>query len=153
MQGIKHIVECHCILPQYRNAKNPVYHKFIVFSIIDDSNTVVPKYAQCNNCDVVHKVHDLCKSEIVAGRDEIRSIATIDDIKLSLEKDVCDVLESYQSDVATFENASFIMQNELWGESIVISKETIDDEISGKRLVFERKDKFKIEPFVYRTTV
>ena len=64
MQGFKHLVQCHCILPQYRKMKDPVFHKFVVFSTIDKKDNVEPKNVQCNNCGVIHKVFDICKSEI-----------------------------------------------------------------------------------------
>ena len=60
MRGQKHLIECHCILPQYRRALNTVYHKFVVFSEIDDSDTVVPKFAQCNNCGVIGHLAGQC---------------------------------------------------------------------------------------------
>ena len=69
----KHLIECHCILPQYKKAPKPVFHKFIVFSEIDN-DVVEPTYVQCNNCGAVHKIYDFCKSEIIVGRDELRTI-------------------------------------------------------------------------------
>ena len=81
MTGQQHLIQCHCVLPQYRGRKDPVYHKFTVFSIIDESDTVVPKFVQCNNCGVIHKVYDICKSEIITGKDEMRNTAKIDDFK------------------------------------------------------------------------
>ena len=74
------MVECHCVLPQYRNRKEVVYHSFVVFSIIDEAGTVIPKHATCNNCGVIHNVRDICKSEIIPGR-EIGAVIEIDDIK------------------------------------------------------------------------
>ena len=41
MAGIKHLIECHCMLPQYRNKKDRQYHKFVVFSIIDNADCVI----------------------------------------------------------------------------------------------------------------
>ena len=84
MFGLKHLIQCHCILPQYKNRKEPVFHKFPVFSIIDNSDTVIVKYAECNNCGAAHKVYDICKSEILTGRDEVRSQLTREDFKFSL---------------------------------------------------------------------
>ena len=86
MKGVKHLVQCHCILPQYKNAKDPVFHKFTVFSVIDDSDTVVSKYAECNNCGAAHKVYDICKSEIVVGKDEVRSYLKISDFQAQVKK-------------------------------------------------------------------
>ena len=148
MDGIKHLIECHCILPQYRTAKNPVYHKFVVFSIIDDSDTTIPKYVKCNNCGVVHKIYDICRSEIAYGKDELNSIMEKKDIKISLPPDICDILETYDVDLATYENAKFILDEELWGTKLTLNKEIMEDEETGKILIFASKDKFKIETFI-----
>ena len=96
MDGIKHIIECHCVLPQFRNKENFIYHKFIVFSIVDDSDTVIPKFVTCNNCGVIHKIFDICKSHIMAGKDELKSQSSISDIKFTLNKGVVEILESYK---------------------------------------------------------
>jgi hypothetical protein len=149
LHGTKHIVECHCTLPQYRNRKDTVYHKFIVFSILDDSDTVIPKHVQCNNCDVVHEVYDICKSNIVAGRDELGSIMGIDDIKLMVNNDVARVLENYEVDLATWEEAKFILAEKKWGKFVVLSKDTLDNSVHGKRLVFQAESRATIEPFTY----
>lgn len=153
MEGIKHIIECHCVLPQYRNIKNPIYHKFIAFSIIDDSDTVISKFVQCNNCDVIHKIFDICKSEILSGKDELSAGINKEDIKKTLSNDVIDVLDSYDADLATYENVAFILKEKKWGSFVVLTKDTIEDEVAGKMLVFENHDKFKIESFINRTIV
>ena len=92
MQGVKHLIQCHCVLPQFKNSTNPVFHKFVVFSLVDDSDTVQPKFAQCNNCGVVHKVVDLCKSELTS-KEESKSIPTIQDIELSVGPDLAALLK------------------------------------------------------------
>lgn len=147
MEGTKHIVECHCVLPQYRAMSSPLYHKFIVFSIIDDSDTVVPKFVTCNNCGVVHKVFDICKSEIVAGRDELNSEIKKDDIKFNIPSDIREVLESYNCDISTYENVIFILDNKKWNSFVVLTKDSVEDDVTGKMLVFQNRDKFKIESF------
>jgi hypothetical protein len=150
MIGTKHTIECHCVLPQYRNRKNPIYHKFIVFSVIDDSDTVVPKYAQCNNCGVVHKIYDICKSEIIQGRDEIQTLCTVDDISLTIPEDIRGVLESYQADLPIWEHVQFILKNKKWGEQVTLRKESIDDEVQGKMLVIDGlgQGQIRIESFI-----
>ena len=153
MEGIKHIIECHCMLPQYKNNPNPIFHKFIVFSEIDDSDTVVPKYAQCNNCGVIHKIIDVRRSEIMAGKEELASITTVDDIKLMIKQDVGDVLELYSCELPMWEHALFILQEKKWGSFIILKREIVDDETHGKLLRFESLDKFKIESFIDRSIV
>ena len=153
MEGTKHIIDCHCVLTQYRNVKNPIYHKFIVFSIIDDSNTVVPKFVQCNNCDTVHKVFDICKSEIISGRDELGTVAQKDDIKRFFSEDLQDVLKVYNADLATYENVAFILEQKKWGSFVVLTREVINDDVTGKMLTFESHNKFKIESFTNQITL
>ena len=148
MHGIKHLIECHCILPQYRFRKDPIFHRFIVFSIIDDGDTVVPKFAQCNNCGAVHNVIDICKSEIFPGKDEIKSLRTIDDIKLSLPNDIVDLLNSYSCPLPTWEQTEFIFQEQDWGAEIVLIREELDEIVTGKLLKIENGTAFKVESFM-----
>ena len=99
IDGLRHLIECHCILPQFRNRKDPVYHKFVVFSITND-DVVQQKLVQCNNCGIVHKVIDFCKSEIVHGIEENKSLRTIDDIKLGITKQLADFLVQQNADLS-----------------------------------------------------
>lgn len=152
MTGVKHIVECHCVLPQYVGSKNPVYHKFVVFSIIDDSDTVVPKYAQCNNCGVVHKVIDICKSEIHTGKDEISILPNKNDLSYSIPKHVLEVLESYECGIPDYEHAKFICDHSRWGETLTLSKEMLKDEIAGKFMII-KSDKVVVESFIDKVVI
>ena len=156
MQGIKHIIECHCILPQNRNKRVPLYHTFIVFSEIDNSDTVVPKFVQCNNCGIVHKVVDVCRSEIAVGKEELKTITTIEDIKVSLPEDACNILESYSCDLATWEHLDFVYRNSKWDDQIILARDIIDDEIQGKRLTFNERDGkilLRLESFISRDII
>lgn len=147
MQGVKHLVQCHCVLPQYKNAAEPIFHKFVVFSIIDDSDTVQPKFAQCNNCGIVHKVVDICKSELTT-REEAKALPNIEDIKFSISPELVRVLESYQSDLATWEQAEWITLTKSWDQWItLVREENENDEIHGKRLIFLDDGRFRIEGF------
>lgn len=149
LRGEKHLIQCHCILPQYRNSKDPVFHKFTVFSVIDESDTVTPKYANCNNCGAVHKVYDICKSEIVTGADEMRSTLSVDDFKFSLPQQLYELMKEYQKELSDFEHAQFIIDNKLWNEKIVLSREEVDNHIQGKILKIVEKERFRIESYVH----
>ena len=46
---------------------NPLFHKFTVFSEFDSEGEIIPKIAKCNNCGVIHKVIDFCRSEIITN--------------------------------------------------------------------------------------
>lgn len=124
-QGVKHLVTCRCVLPQFEESPDPPLHQFVVFSVLVDDQ-VIPKYVQCNACDIIHKVTDICKSEIVAGREHMGSIMSIDDIKMGLPEQLVAILEKSDVDKATWEQAQWIVDNERWGEHIVLSSETIE---------------------------
>ena len=152
-KGIKHLIQCHCVLPQYKNSTNPVFHKFAVFSIIDESDTVILKYAECNNCGAAHKVYDICKSEILTGRDEVTSRLNKEDFKFSLPKDLFELLNQYDRELSDFEHSQFIIDNEKWDSTIVLSREEMDDHIQGKLLRFISSNKFRIESYIHRDTI
>ena len=152
-KGIKHLIQCHCVLPQYKNSANPVFHKFAVFSVIDESDTVILKYAECNNCGAAHKVYDICKSEILTGRDEVTSRLNKEDFKYSLPGDLFELLNQYDRELSDFEYSQFIIDNEKWDSTIVLSREEMDDHIQGKLLRFISSSKFRIESYLHRDTI
>ncbi len=145
----KHLIECHCILPQYRKAPEPVFHKFIVFSEIDN-DVVNPTYVQCNNCGAVHKVYDLCKSEIIVGRDELRTMTTIDEVKLGMSSDIVGLLEAYDCDLPTWQHVKFSIVNNLAGEKIILTRDIIEEETQGKVLTVKEDGTFLLENYINR---
>lgn len=146
-RGFRHLVECRCVLPQFKNRTDPPKHKFIVFSILDENDNVDSKYAQCNNCGLVHKVIDICKSEIQPGKENSSSILTIDDIKLSLPRDLSYILEKYRLELPSWEQAQFIVENKRWGEFIVLEQEDDGDTKQGKYVRILGESFFKVENF------
>lgn len=147
-QGIKHLVNCKCILPHLKGSKEPVFHSFVVFSVVDDDDKVVEKNAQCNNCGTIHRVYNLCESEIL-GKENSASVITIKDVSLLLPSEINSILASYDCDVATWELAQFLYSNSRWGDSLALTREEKDGTIEGKRLVLASENKFKIEPYTY----
>tara|TARA_B100000242_G_C42998852_1_gene464001 strand:+ start:676 stop:1032 length:357 start_codon:yes stop_codon:yes gene_type:complete len=115
-----------------------------VFSEIDDSDTVVPKFAQCNNCGVIHKIYDICKSEIITHKEDLKSIRTIDDLSLTLPPDVVRVLESYKCDLPSWEQAEFILNNEQWGTIITLMRDETEEETTGKAMKIDGRSKISI---------
>ena len=147
MKGTKHLVECHCILPQFRDKKDPVYHRFVVFSEIDDSDTVIASNAQCNNCGTMHKIYDICKSEIVAGKDESASVESIRDVSMSLPNSLVELFGDYNLELPDYQMARHIMDNKLWDSIIVLSKEQEEEQTNGKILRFLGPERFRVESF------
>jgi len=147
MTGVKHLIQCHCVLPQYRNARNPVFHKFLVFSVVDDNNSVVPKYVECNNCGAIHKVVEIGRSELAVGKEDVAALMTKEDMKFNLPASVVSILETYSCDIPTWEEAQFYIDNALWGSEIVLKRETLGDAVQGKVLRLLSPTQMKIEAF------
>ncbi len=147
MRGMKHLVQCHCILPQYRKRKDPFFHKFIVFSVIDDNDNPIVKYCHCNNCGVVHKVHDLCQSEIVIGKEASLSLMTKEDIRASIPANISKILDTYECDIPIWEEVQFYYETGLESPGIVLTKEPFKGTVSGKILYLLGASKVKIESF------
>jgi hypothetical protein len=95
---VKYLLECKCILPQFKNSNPIVFHKFLVFSEIDTANgLIIPSYAQCNNCGVIHKITEIGRSTVLK-KENLNALLTIDDIKSSLPPRLASILE--QNDCA-----------------------------------------------------
>ena len=147
MQGVRHLIQCRCILPQFKNRKEIIFHKFVVFSVIDDNDVVKIKYASCNNCGAVHKITDICQSEIVPGKESVITTVTKDDLKFGISSNIISILETYDCDLSAWEEVQFILENEIWNSSVVIARENMGDSIQGKLLIILGSTKIKIESF------
>lgn len=152
-QGVKHLVECHCMLPQYRGAPDPVFHKFVVFSVIDEHDNVIPKNAQCTNCGVIHRVIDIMKSEVLMGNDETNAVLTIDDLKHSIPDRVVRTLESYEVSLPTWEEVIFIIENKQWDKHVILTSEETKIGTQGKLIRFTGPQTFRIEPYTSRNMI
>lgn len=133
--GFKHLLTCTCFLPQFRGKENVVFHQFPVFSVVEEDDKVIPKYAQCNNCGIIHYVTGICESTpVVGGRDESKAVVSKDDIRIGIPPNIADVLDSYDVDTATWEEVEFIIENKQWDRTVVLSAETNDGVREGKLL-------------------
>tara|TARA_Y100000287_G_C14147441_1_gene317891 strand:- start:171 stop:629 length:459 start_codon:yes stop_codon:yes gene_type:complete len=152
MNCCKHLIECHCVLPQFRQVKDAPYHQFIVFSILDEGGTVIPKHAKCNNCGVIHNVVDIQKSEVLPGKEE-GGVIEKEDIKLMLPESIVNILESYDCEVYNWEHALFITQNKLWDSNIILTRKEENGEAYGKILKFKGPSNYSIEPYNQRLLI
>jgi len=125
--------------------RDPVFHKFVVFSLVDENGDVIPKIAKCNNCGVLHKVADFCKSEIVYGIDESFATLNIVDISWNIPENIKEVLETHKCDIATWEQVSDIISSKEWGNFSVIAKKEISGSTQIKLLFIEENNKYRIE--------
>lgn len=144
--GQKHLIKCRCVLSQYKNRQDPPIHQFVVFSLLKD-DVVVPKYSQCNNCGLIHKVIDLCTSEIQRGKENMNSIIKIEDVKPSLHVNFISLLESNNCDIATWEAVQFNVENKNWGSFVVLTTDKQEGEINGKFIKILGEALCKVESF------
>ena len=154
MKGMKHLVQCRCILPTLKERNDPPLHSFVVFSVIDPkNNTVFEKHVQCNNCAIVHRVYDLCKSDIIHNREDLKSAMSIEDIKFTLPESVVKILENYDCDLPTYEHVKFMYDFNARGDFTVLTKERAGDRTEGKILRYKEGKSFSIEPFASRDEI
>lgn len=130
----KHLVECNCVLPQLKHLTPLIFHRFVVFSVVGEDGNVIPSYAQCPNCGIVHRIMEVGKS-VIMRREDLNSLLTEDEIAKYLPPSLADVLRQYKVDYASWQQAKFIMENELWGRRITLSREELEGTVMGKVLV------------------
>ena len=153
MIGYKHTIECHCVLQLYKDKVPTVYHRFSVYSKVDDKGNIVPKYSNCNNCGATHLVYEICKSEIKLGKEDINSIRKIEDIKISLPDNIAKVLDDHKCDLSTYELVEDIMDNEIFPYEVILSREIVDEEHNIKILNILSQNKIKISNESIRTII
>jgi hypothetical protein len=145
MKGIKHLIQCRCILPTLKNRKNPPLHKFIAFSILEDDK-VQNKIVSCNNCGVNHLINDMCSSEFLSSETTAASL-TLEDIKVMIPDGVVSMLETYEKDLPDYEHINFMMVHEQVNDFLVLTSESTDEKKVGKILRYKGENKFIIEPY------
>lgn len=151
---LKHLVECNCVLPQFQNRRPVVFHRFVVFSVIDEKGNVETSQACCNNCGAVHKIIEIGVSERLP-REESALAPKISDFKYSLPEGMRELLLSYKVPLDVWQEAAFIVENEDWGKSIILSREESAEKetVSGKRLHIMGTTLFRVIPFDYTNLV
>jgi len=132
---VKHLVRCKCILPQYRQMTDPPFHKFVVFSELNQDALVVQSLAMCPACGAVHKIREVGLSDILR-KEDAPSILTIDELKTSLPDKLQTALIGYDLELHQWQEMKWILDNETWGRSVILTRDTADGLTSGKYLQF-----------------
>ena len=153
MPGVKHLIDCHCVLKIFKKNENINYHKFPVYSKFDKDKKIIPKIVKCNNCESAHWVYDICKSELRSGKDQTDVTLTIDDISLSLPDKLNQLLEKMNCDISIWEHCLDVIEEKRWGEFIVLKRDVIDENQNVKILIINSENRFKIENKVINTTI
>lgn len=144
--GIRHSIRCNCILSQHMTKINPPLFYFLAFSVIED-DVVKPKIVQCPNCGILHRVTDISRSTVLLGKEDTRAILTLDDIKTSLSANLVKIMQQYELDNTQWEQAKFIVENEKWGEHVILTTEVVENTKHGKYVNILGKELFRIETY------
>ena len=86
-------------------------------------------------------------------QDESEIGMNISDIRLSLDQKISNILDSFNVDVATWEETLFAVLNGKWDHPIVLVKEEIDDIVRGKHLKISSDGSPRIHPFSIRKVI
>lgn len=146
VEGNRHLIRCNCILTQHMNKKDPPFFHFLVFSVVEDDK-VKPRIVQCPACGVLHRVTDIGRSTVLTGREDSKAVVTIDDVKAGLPQNLVKLMESHDLDQSQWEQAGFIVDNERWGDFVVLSSEVLDGVKCGKYVRIIGKELYKVESF------
>ena len=145
MPGIKHLIECHCTLKIYDRSNNLLNHKFPVYSKLNEDGSVIKKLVKCNNCDALHKIIDICRSELVPGKDETSITSSLEEIMISLPERLVSILANLKCDISTYEHCLDIIEEERWGENVVLRRDIIEEKENVKLLTINSETKYKIQ--------
>ena len=145
MPGIKHLIECHCKLVIFKNSKKDIYHKFPVYSKLDNDNKIIEKFRKCNNCEALHKVYDIGKSEIFAGKDQTNVTLSLEDISINFDEKLKRILDNHNCDISSYFHALDIIEEKRWGEIIVLKRDIINEITNIKFLEIKGKNNFAVK--------
>lgn len=150
MEYIKHLVECKCVLQQFKHLPEPLWHSFVVFSEIDDLGNIVPSFAQCNNCLVIHRVTEVGTSTIL-NKESLVSLPTIEELSSEIPEKLVSTISKYDCPLTTYQELSFIFKHKLWGKIVILVKEVITENgtsiTSGKYVQILGDTLWKISSF------
>lgn len=150
MNYITHLIECSCILPLYSKSEKPIYHKFPVFSTLNEKEELEEKYVACNNCDVIHKVTDFCSSEVMTDTSNYRGLVTTkEDLEHSLNDKIISVLIKNDCEVDVWEKLDFLFENNI-SDHVVISKKYEESSVICQIIYIESDGSYKIKREIFQ---
>jgi hypothetical protein len=83
------------------------------------------------------------------GKEELRSVITLEDVKNSVPEKLSAVLEQHHVELSTWQQVAWIIEAHQWGSSVILSSEYIDGIRQGKTMTILGESLFKINTFTY----
>lgn len=146
VEYVKHLLECRCILPQFKHIEPPRWHCFVAFSEVNEKGEVIPGFVQCNNCGIVHKVVEVGISTLI-NKDDTSCLPNLEDIKSGLPDKLVTLLTKADCDLPTYQEVLFILEHKLWGKAVVLNKEVVDNTLVGKYILILGETLWKVNSF------
>ena len=129
----------------YRNVTNDTIPR-------KDFMNVLEHYELCNNCQAVHKIVELCKSEIVSTKlleeDKIK-ILEEEYYKKRLSAGIVGALDSNQADLPTWKEVYYHFSNGNWGREIIIKRDDDGDDVILKVIKIYDKKTSRSKLFIF----
>jgi len=163
IEGHKHLLECRCVLPQFQDRDDLVFHRFSAFSTCETFPTLdrqmenEPPFTfhesivACPNCSLLHKVTGFCRSTIMQEDDAGISV-NIDDLRVGMPADLVSVLESYDCDLPVWQEAKFAWAADA-ARNVALSKTDSGRHVLMKLLVMNPGGRYSIETRKYQKTI
>lgn len=133
-QILKHTLQCKCFAASEMDKETPQFYEFIAISEVDENGDVVPRTIPCDNCGRLHEVYEICKSNVIDGTDSPIGILSMEEIEMSIPEKLQKLLKDNKCPKHTWEEASLILEKELWGSSIILNRDIQNNKVFCKTL-------------------
>ena len=142
---VSHLLECQCILPVYNKVEKPIYHSFVVFSLIKE-DFLEEKYVECNNCGVIHKVTGINKSTILTDTTNYKHlVVNKEDLTYNLPSKYLDFLTSKNIDeIYIWEKINYLLENNI-KEEVIFNRTKAENYMICEIISVLDKNNFKIK--------
>ena len=142
---ISHLIECQCILPVYNKVEKPVYHNFVVFSLIEEG-TLEEKYVECNNCGIIHKIKDFNKSDFISDTTNYKNlVVNKEDLSYNMPAKYLEFLTSKKiEEIYIWEKINYLLDNNI-EEEVIFNRSKVDNFIICEIIQVIDKDNFKLK--------
>ena len=124
-----------------------------MYSKFDKDGNILQKLVKCNNCESLYNVYDICKADLKPGKDQTEITVSFEDMQLMMPEKLCAILLKYRCDKADWEHALDIIEEERWGEHIIIKRDIIDEEQHVKILFINKNNMYKIDNKIIKSKI
>ena len=99
---------------------------------------------------IIHKAYvpsNLSIVDLIASK-KLFDFLYSNDIKFTIKEDVRSILETYDADLPTWEHVQYIFKNKVWGTTVILKRDVLEEETQGKMLSINGPTEISIETFI-----